>query len=104
MAPKCNALFYFYHEALGGEVFLDSDAEFINIVHENDGSWRNYFDFVVERFGGQIIEIDVRDLIDEIPEEEFEKVQDLDFKDLAKAIVKLVKSEIKTAIEEAQDV
>ena len=102
MAPRCTALYYFYPEALGGEVFLDSNADFINIVHENDGSWRNYFDFVVERFGGQVIEIDVRDIIDRIPEEEFEK--DLDFEGLAKEIVKLAKSEIKEAIREAQDV
>ena len=57
MAPKQNTLFFFYEEMLAGEVWLDENFNFVNVIHENDGHWSSYLDFVAGHFGGNVVQL-----------------------------------------------
>jgi hypothetical protein len=59
-------LYYFYHERIPGEIYIDADAKFVGWIHENDASWhQGYMSFIPQFFGGEVVQLNGYDLIDE---------------------------------------
>lgn len=100
MAPKEKVLYYFYHESVPGEVWVDESGDMVAVVHENDGTWRKSLDFVAKHFGGRVVELNGYDILGSSDDESLtsEDLGKLDFVEIVELTAKRNKKAILRAI------
>ncbi len=71
-------LYYFYHEIIGGTVFVDQDGKFVDWYPDENGENENSLSIVSEFFGVTIISLPGAWLVPDDPEDEFDEEVSID--------------------------